>query len=73
MIKIAGMVIMGEKDFRKYERLHKIFRSYSERELDDILAGKIHLRRNPVKVRRQPQYPYRPADWRPPSANEGTL
>ena len=73
MIKIGSIHILTNNEFSKYEKLHKIFRTYSVSELDDIVAGKIHLRRNPVKIRRQPQYPYRPADWRPPSANEGTL
>lgn len=73
MIQIGSVHILTGKEFSKYEKLHRIFRVYSSQELDDILAGKIHLRRNPVKIRRQPQYPYRPADWRPPSANDGTM
>lgn len=73
MIQIGSIHILSNREFSKYEKLHKIFRTYSTQELDDIISGKVHLRRNPVKTKRQPQYPYRPAGWQPPSANEGTL
>jgi len=66
MIQIGSVHILTGKEFSKYEKLHRIFRVYSSQELDDILAGKIHLRRNPVKTRKSVYY-------RPPSANEGTL
>lgn len=73
MIKIGSIHILTNNEFSKYEKLHKIFRTYSVNELDDIVAGKIHLRRNPVRTVRKPVYPYRPANWTPPSPNDGTL
>jgi hypothetical protein len=68
MIQIGSIRILSNREFSKYEKLHKIFRVYSTQELDDILAGKIHLRRNPARKSTAPAYPYRP-----PSANDGTL
>ena len=68
MIQIGCIHVLSGKEFSKYEKLHRIFRSYTIGELDDILAGKIHLRRNPARKSISPSYPYRP-----PSANDGTL
>lgn len=72
MIQIGSIHILTAREFSKYEKLYKIFRTYSHDELDGILSGKVHLRRNPVRTRKA-AYPYRPANWTAPSPNDGTL
>lgn len=47
MISIGKYRIVHESEMRKFQKLHKIFRAYDERELDDIINGKVHLHRNP--------------------------
>lgn len=50
MIKVGHYRIVHESEIRKFEKLHKIFRVYSEAELDLIISGKVHLRRNPHRT-----------------------
>jgi len=49
MIKISTYRIMHESEFRKFEKLHKIFKEWTEAQLDEIITGTIHLHRNPKK------------------------
>lgn len=53
MIRIGKYRIYHQSEDRKYEKLHKIFRAYSEKELDDIISGKVHLHRNPTKKKEE--------------------
>ena len=52
MISVGCYRILHKSEFQKFEKLHRIFRTWSEDQLDLILAGKIHLRRSPMAKRR---------------------
>lgn len=49
MFSIGKYRILHQSEFSKFEKLHRIFRVYSEEKLDEIISGKIHLHKNPVK------------------------
>ncbi len=53
MIKIASLRILHESEFRKYGKLHKIFHVYDEKVLDNIIAGKVFLRKAPTKRKKE--------------------
>ena len=49
MIKVGSYQIMHVSEFRKFEKLHRIFREYDEKQLDAIISGTVHIHRNPTK------------------------
>lgn len=53
MIKVGSYRILHESEFRKFEKLHRIFREYSEDELDLIISGRVHLHLNPKRKKRE--------------------
>ena len=59
MFSIGKFRIMHESEVRKFEKLHKIFRCYSEDQLDEIISGKIHLRRSPGPRKRELKVVYK--------------
>jgi hypothetical protein len=54
MFSIGSYRIMHESEYRKFEKLHRIFREYDEADLDRIISGTIHLRRSPGKRKPKP-------------------
>jgi hypothetical protein len=47
MIHAGKVWILWDSEMRKFQKLHKIFRHYSEADLDLIVSGKMFLRRAP--------------------------
>ncbi len=48
-MKIGNYIIIKTSEMPLYEKAHKLARVLSEDDLDDILAGRRHLRRNPIR------------------------
>lgn len=49
MISIGKYRIVHESEMRKFEKYHRIFRHYDEKQLDEIISGQVHLHRNPTR------------------------
>jgi len=48
-ITIGPYMIMRKSDYPLFEKAHKLARSLTEDQIDEILAGKRHTRRSPGK------------------------
>lgn len=48
-MKIGPFLIIKAADMPFYSKAHRLARALSEDQLDDILAGKCHIHRNPGK------------------------
>ena len=46
-MKIGNFIIIRESALLQYQKAHKLARMLTENDLDLILAGKMHLHRNP--------------------------
>jgi hypothetical protein len=44
-----GYIIIRKAEFPHFQKAHKIARELTEQRLDDILAGRLHLHKNPGK------------------------
>jgi len=49
MIKLGPYIIIKLAEYPVFEKAHKLARSLTEDQIDEILAGKRHTRRNPKK------------------------
>jgi hypothetical protein len=54
MIHIGKVRILWDSEFRKFQKLHRIFGNYTEAELDLVVSGKMFLRRAPRKRKERP-------------------
>jgi hypothetical protein len=53
MIHVFKYRILHESEFRKFEKLYRIFRHFTEEDLDLLISGRIHLRRSPGPRKRK--------------------
>ena len=53
MLKIpfTDHIIIHKDEIIEVHKLNKIFREYYEAQLDEILSGETHIRRNPRRVK----------------------
>lgn len=52
MISIGKYRIVHESEWRKFQKLHKIFRVYDEAQLDAIIDGKVFLHKAPRRKKK---------------------
>jgi hypothetical protein len=58
MKKTGPYIIMKAADFPHYQRVQRLARIMSEQDVIEIMAGRKHLHRNPVrKPKASPAYP----------------